>query len=146
VYCHFALLWFQEPVDVIREMARVSKNFVCCMAEYDYGARLDYPAELGVIRDGLAKGITSDGGDPYVGRKLNLYFKRAGLRADVGAYSHVMTQEELATGFEDEWRFIGQFTEMDERRIEQLKELEFTSIKKGTRFLFTPVFYAVAKK
>lgn len=146
VYCHFALLWFQKPVEVIREMARVSRNVVCCMAEYDYGARLDFPDELQVIRDQLAEGIAADGGDPFVGRKLNLYFKEAGLKTRTGAYSHVMTREELAEGFEDEWRFIGQFTDMDERELARLKELELASIEKGSRFLFTPVFYAVAKK
>ncbi len=54
VYCHFTLLWFREPVTVIQEMARVSKNWICCMAEYDYGARLDFPDEFICIRDRLA--------------------------------------------------------------------------------------------
>jgi len=146
MYCHLAVLWFKEPVKVVREMARVAKNIVCCMAEYDYGARLDFPDDFQVIRDELAEGILADGGDPFVGRKLKRYFQEAGLRAEVGAYSHVMTQEELSSGFEDEWKFIEQFTDMDEHELNELKEKEYESIQEGTRFLFTPVFYAVAHK
>lgn len=146
VFCHIALMWFQEPVKVIQEMARVSKNLVCCMAEYDYGARLDFPDEFQIIRDRLAEGITADGGDPFVGRKLNLFFREAGLEAEIGAYSHVMEQEQMREGYEGEWEFIEQFTDMDEDEREDLKKKEYESITKGTRFLFTPVFYAISRK
>jgi SAM-dependent methyltransferase len=90
VSCHIALMWFEKPVEAIREMARVSKDLICCMAEYDYGARVDFPDEFKIIRDKLAEQIISDGGDPFIGRKLNLYFREAGLEAEIGAYSHVM--------------------------------------------------------
>lgn len=146
VYCHFALLWFRKPVHVIREMARVSKNWICCIAEYDYGARLDYPDEFGYIRDKLVTGIESDGADPYVGRKLYEYFKEAGLKVEVGAYSHVMDHEQLLKGLEGEWSFIEKFTDMSNEEREELKRRESESIKAGTRFLFTPVFYALARK
>jgi ubiquinone/menaquinone biosynthesis C-methylase UbiE len=146
VYCHFTLMWFCEPVVVIREMARVAKNWICCMAEYDYGARLDFPDEFSYIRDKLAKGIESDGGDPYVGRKLHGYFKEAGLKAEVGAYCHVMDQEQLLAGLESEWDFISEFTDMNTTEQNELKRKEFDSIKAGTRFLFTPIFYAIARK
>ncbi len=146
VYCHFALLWFNEPIVVIQEMARVAKNWICCMAEYDYGARLDFPDEFKYIRDKLVKGIVSDGGDPYVGRKLHEYFKEAGLKAEVGAYCHVMDHEQLLEGFESEWSFIREFTDMNTAELNELKRREFDSIKAGTRFLFTPVFYAIGRK
>ena len=146
VYCHFTLMWFKRPAVAIREMARVSKNLICCMAEYDYGARLDFPDEFQVIRDRLAEGISTEGGDPYVGRKLSKYFREAGLEVEIGAYSHVMKQVELEEGFEDEWEFIGEFTDMDESELNELKGREYESIKEGARFLFTPVFYAVSKK
>ena len=146
VYCHMSVMWFKDPVKVIKEMARVSKNLVCCMAEYDYGARLDFPDEFQIIRDRLAEGITADGGDPYVGRKLNKYFKEAGMVAEIGAYCHVLEQEQMREGFESEWEFIEQFTDMDERERGELKRNEYESITKGTRFLFTPVFYAISRK
>jgi SAM-dependent methyltransferase len=146
VYCHFAIMWFAEPAVVIKEMARVAKSWVCCMAEYDLGARLDYPLEFEYIRDKLAKGIKTDGGDPYAGRKLYEYFKRAGLKAEVGAYSHVMDHEQMLAGFESEWSFIRKFTGMDSKELSELKKRELDSIREKTRFLFTPVFYALSKK
>lgn len=146
VYCHFALMWFQKPALAIKEMARVSKKWICCMAEYDYGARVDFPDEFIIIRDKLAEGIIADGGDPYVGRKLHMYFREAGMEAEVGAYSHVMDHEQMKKGFEGEWDFISEFTDMDEVQQEEIKRREFESIGEGTRFLFTPVFYAISKK
>ncbi|UCG68331.1 MAG: methyltransferase domain-containing protein [Thermoplasmata archaeon] len=146
VYCHFSLLWFFEPVIVIKEMARVAKSWICCMAEYDLGARLDYPLEFEYIRDKLADGIISDGGDPYVGRKLYEYFNEAGLKAEVGAYCHVMDHEQMLAGFESEWSFIQEFTDMDSKELNILKKRELNSIQGKNRFLFTPVFYALSKK
>lgn len=146
VYCHFSLMWFNEPVVVIQEMARVAKRWICCIAEYDYGARLDFPDEFKFIRDKLAEGIISDGGDPYVGRKLHEYFQEAGLKAEVGAYCHVMDHEQLLAGFENEWSFIREFTDMSDTELNEFKRSEFDSIKAGTRFLFTPVFYAISRK
>lgn len=146
VYCHFSLMWFNKPVVIIQEMARVAKRWICCMAEYDYGARLDFPEEFKFIRDKLVEGIISDGGDPYVGRKLHGYFKEAGLKAEVGAYCHVMDHEQLLAGFENEWSFIREFTDMDNAELNELKKSELDSIKAGNRFLFTPVFYAISRK
>jgi SAM-dependent methyltransferase len=146
VYCHFALLWFSEPHAVIKEMARVSKKWICCMAEYDYGARLDFPEEFGIIRDRLAEGIIADGGDPYVGRKIHKYFNEAGLEAEVGAYCHVMDRKELLAAHESEWKFIEEFTDIEPVELSKLKSRELETIKAGARFLFTPVFYAVAEK
>ena len=146
VYCHFSLLWFKKPAIVIKEMARVARSLICCMGEYDLGVRLDYPLEFEYIRDKLAEGIISDGGDPYVGRKLYEYFKRAGLKAEVGAYCHVMDHEQMLAGFESEWSFIQEFTDMNSKELGELKARELDSIRENTRFLFTPVFYALSKK
>jgi ubiquinone/menaquinone biosynthesis C-methylase UbiE len=146
VYCHFALLWFRDPAQVIQEMARVSKRWICSLAEYDYGARLDYPDEFQYVRNKIVKGIESDGGDPYVGRKLYKYFKEAGLKAEVGAYSNVMDHEQMFMGLEDEWNFLENFTDMSKEELGELKRKESESIRAGTRFLFTPVFFALARK
>jgi ubiquinone/menaquinone biosynthesis C-methylase UbiE len=146
VYCHIALMWFSEPVCALKEMARVSKKWICCLAEFDYGARVDFPDEFKIISDKLAERIIADGGDPYVGRKLHRYFSEAGLEAEVGAYCHVMNHEQLERGFEWEWDFIEEFTDMDEAELDRLKKNELESIKAKSRFLFTPVFYAIAQK
>lgn len=146
VYCHFSLMWFNKPYIVIQEMARVARRWICCMAEYDLGARLDYPSEFEYIRDKLAQGIISDGGDPYVGRKLYEYYKEAGLKAEVGAYCHVMDHEQMLAGFENEWSFIQEFTDIDSKELNELKRKELDSIRGKTRLLFTPVFYALSRK
>lgn len=52
-YCHYLLLWLNSPQDVLKEMQRVTKNtgWVCCFAEPDYSARIDYP----IFLEGLGK-------------------------------------------------------------------------------------------
>ena len=39
-YCHFLLLWVNDPLQVVREMARVS-DVVLALAEPDYSQRVD---------------------------------------------------------------------------------------------------------
>ena len=39
VYCSFLLLWVKDPLEVLKEMKRVSRGSVVCLAEPDYGGR-----------------------------------------------------------------------------------------------------------
>ncbi|MHA1541616.1 MAG: class I SAM-dependent methyltransferase, partial [Candidatus Hodarchaeales archaeon] len=43
--CHYLLLWIENPIDVLKEMYRVTRvgGWIACLAEPDYGGRIDYP-------------------------------------------------------------------------------------------------------
>ncbi len=47
-FCHYLLLWITNPISILREMTRVTKinGWICCFAEPDYLARIDYPSRL----------------------------------------------------------------------------------------------------
>ena len=45
VYCHYLLLWVHDPLQVVREMARVGRS-VLALAEPDYSQRVDEPTAL----------------------------------------------------------------------------------------------------
>jgi len=68
VYCTFLMLWLDDPLSTLDEMSRVSRDRVLCLAEPDFGARIDYPEDLGPVRNLIIDGIRQRGGDPEIGR------------------------------------------------------------------------------
>ena len=48
VFCHYFLLWVNEPLQAVREMKRVTRpgGHVLALAEPDYFSRVDAPDEL----------------------------------------------------------------------------------------------------
>ena len=81
VYCSFLMLWLDHPAKAIGEMKRVAKDWVICLAEPDYGGRIDHPGELTNLTKYLALDIKGLGGDPFVGRKLRAFFNDNGMEA-----------------------------------------------------------------
>ena len=147
VYCSFLLLWVKDPEQVVREMARVSRRFVFCLAEPDYGARISHPAQFERLNDMLCDGIRAKGGDPEIGRKLREIFKRAGVEAQIGAHAGVWDVETMKREMEGEWRFIEETAKFhsDAERLE-LERIWKESVQKGEALLYNPYFYAVGEK
>lgn len=147
-YCSFLLLWVRDPVKVVSEMARVSRDWVVCLAEPDMGARIDYPDELRPVAGMVREGVAAEGGDPLIGRKLRSVFKEAGLDADIGAHPGVWGIEKLREESEAEWRYL-ELTAEDAGRSEALAALKPAwdrAVREGTLFQHNPVFYAFARK
>jgi ubiquinone/menaquinone biosynthesis C-methylase UbiE len=148
--CHFLLLWVIDPVAVVSEMARVTQpgGVVLALAEPDYGGRIDYPVELGVLGDWQQTSLGQQGANPLIGRKLRALFHQAGL-SDVeagllgGQWSGMPSSEER----EIEWRVL----EEDIKKIQnltgtseviRLQKLDELAWERGERILFVPTFYA----
>ena len=147
VYCSFLLLWVKDPVRVMEEMGRVSGKWVVCLAEPDYGARIDYPEGLSEVPGILARGITEMGGDPFVGRKLRSIFKDAHLEAEIGVHPGVWSIERLREESEAEWAWIeAGMKGCNESEIERLRSAWREALRDGTLFQYNPIFYALAKK
>lgn len=148
VYCSFLLLWVKDPVKVVSEMKRVSRRWVICMAEPDFGARIDYPEEVSALRELIIDGIRRDGGDPFIGRKLRSVYSRCGLDPDIGVHPGIWSSDKLRKESADEWRYI-EMTVAPDRRGEELakaKRAWFAGLDDGSLFQFNPIFYAFAKK
>jgi SAM-dependent methyltransferase len=80
--CHFLLLWVANPLGVLLEMKRVTRpgGGVLCLAEPDYGARIDYPeglAELGALQE---EALRAQGACTRMGRRLRALLHQAGLK------------------------------------------------------------------
>ena len=71
VYCSFLLLWVKEPKLVVKEMRRVSRQWVVCLAEPDMGGRIDHPSSLIGLKDLLIEGMLTSRGGPIGGKEAD---------------------------------------------------------------------------
>jgi SAM-dependent methyltransferase len=148
VYCSFLMLWLDDPMRVIGEMKRVSKHWVICLAEPDYGGRIDHPAELTILTRYLADEIRELGGDPYVGRKLRSFFNGNGMKAEIGAHQGVWDLEMLQHQSKEEWASIERAAErhVDATALREGKAAWEEGLSTGDLFQYNPVFYALGRK
>jgi SAM-dependent methyltransferase len=148
-FCHFVLLWVNDPLRVVCEMARVvvPGGAVLALAEPDYGGRIDYPPELSVLGEGQQQSLRLQGADPEMGRKLAGIFHLAGLTA---IETGVLGGQWRSAPSKDEWDLEWLVMEHDLKGdpgkaidADRLKALDWTAWQSGERVLFVPTFYAL---
>jgi SAM-dependent methyltransferase len=148
VYCSFLMLWLDDPTKAIGEMKRVAKHWVICLAEPDYGGRIDHPTELSLLTRYLACEIKELGGDPYVGRKLRSFFNENGMKAEIGVHQGVWDLEMLQHQSKGEWasieRAVGR--PVDAAALREGKDVWDEALKAGDMFQYNPIFYALGRK
>jgi SAM-dependent methyltransferase len=111
VFCHFLLLWLDDPLDVLEEMLRLTRPSGCLMAfaEPDYGGRLDYPRQFGELGELQIEALERQGADPYIGRRLRALFVEAGAREVFsGVLGAEWTSSELQSSLEAEREILSQ--------------------------------------
>lgn len=147
-YCSFLLLWVKNPEKVLSEMMRVSRSWIVCLAEPDFGARIDYPKEFSVLARIAEDGVRAEGGDPLIGRKLRSIFHQCGLDSEIGIHPGVWGIEKLREEAEAEWRYLELTARGNEERarLDELHPLWVRALEDGSLFQFSPVFYAFARK
>jgi SAM-dependent methyltransferase len=158
--CHFVLMWVADPLQAVREMARVVRpgGFVLLCGEPDYGGRLDWP-ELPIGR-WQVEGLRRQGADPLLGRRLRQLSAAAGLRADVGIIPSHWDIDALRENWEQEWTWLARDVRLRPSGSGQDEPAAIVSpsafasaqnqaraaIEEGTRLVFIPIFYAVDSK
>ena len=147
VYCTFLLMWLDDPGRALTEMARVSRRWVLCLAEPDFGARIDHPEDLSGIRDLIVEGFRARGADPHMGRKLRELYRWAGLSAEIGIHGGVWDVERLRLEFEDEWAYVeGAARGRPPGEMTRLRADWEKALDAGTALSFNPIFYAIGRK
>ncbi|MBI5354518.1 MAG: class I SAM-dependent methyltransferase [Chloroflexi bacterium] len=145
-YCHFLLLWVNNPLQVMREMARVS-NQVLAIAEPDYSQRVDEPNELVSLGKWQTESLRRQGANPSFGSQLAETFYQAGIKLiETGP---IQSQEVMRTGedWESEWTVI----QSDLRgiapsgEIQKMKSLDESARRQGKRILHVPTYFAWGK-
>lgn len=148
VYCSFLLLWVENPLIVLKEMRRVSSQWVACFAEPDYGGRLDYPAELSDQTELVAADIQDKGGDPFLGRRLRSLYSQAGMSAEIGVHMGIWGLDRLRDESDEElkWLGAGASPEKNAEKLEALRTARNEAYRVGALFQFNPIFYAIGRK
>lgn len=146
VYCHFYLLWTRDPLQAVREMKRVARRngHILALAEPDYGARVDKPAELKIIGARQAESLKRQGADPGFGARLAEVFFQAGIKLHETGTVQPVAQEPSANELEIEWEVMRSDLAgtVDEGEIQKLKLLDARARSRGERVLHVPTYFA----
>ncbi|HQV62781.1 MAG TPA: methyltransferase domain-containing protein [Anaerolineales bacterium] len=145
-YCHFLLLWVNDPLQVVREMARVS-DVVLALAEPDYSQRVDEPAALKVLGEWQAESLRRQGANPFFGAQLAETFHQAGISIiETGPIQSGAVMRSVED-WENEWEVIeadlgGWIPSVE---IQKMKELDKGARSRNERTLHVPTFFAWGK-
>jgi SAM-dependent methyltransferase len=147
VFCTFLLMWLDDPGRALAEMVRVSRRWTLCLAEPDFGARIDHPEGLAEVRDMVVQGFRARGADPYMGRKLRELYVGAGMTAEIGIHPGVWDTERLREEFADEWGYLVKAaTGADPGALELIRQAWEDALETGTALSFNPIFYALGRR
>ena len=142
--CHYFLMWVKKPLMVLEEMRRVTRvgGWIACLAEPDYGGRLDYPASE-LWEELLLESLSAP--DPFIGRKIRTLFLEVGLQAEMGLQSAVLSPNVIMELYHAEFERLAYFLGKNNASLAKLKYiLEKHDSRKY--FSFMPVFFALARK
>jgi SAM-dependent methyltransferase len=147
--CHFLLLWVNDPLQVLNEMARVchSDGYVLVLAEPDYGGRIDFPEGLSQIGKWQIQSLKEQGANPFIGRELRSLFSRAGFaNIQVGILGGQWAENDPVEEFEIEWEvFTSDLDHHPEfnKANKSLKLIDRIARESHERILYVPTFYAI---
>jgi ubiquinone/menaquinone biosynthesis C-methylase UbiE len=146
-YCHYLLLWLENPVQILIEMARVthSGGHIIALAEPDHASRLDYPPPLDHLGEMQTASLQAQGVDTQLGRKLANNFQEAGLReVEYGILGAHWLADDLHDFDTSEWEIIHKDLNqsLSKDQLVELKEMDIEARQAGLRVLFVPTFYA----
>ena len=149
-FCHFLLLWVQDPLLALLEMKRLTRpgGAVLALAEPDYDSRVDKPVALAPLGRWQTESIRRQGADPGLGSRLAALFQQAGIQPIETGSLRRGGERLLAPAEQDlEWEVL----EADlagwvaEREIQGMKSLDKQAWERGERVLHVPTYFAWGK-
>ena len=150
-FCHYLLLWIDDPLTVIKEMSRVTKKngWICCFAEPDYLSRIDYPSPLDQLGQIQNASLSTQGVNLSTGRNVANWLIQSGFtNIHWGIFGSHQKVKNNTTNTTSEWEIIQRDLEVlfPEEEIQKYKEIEYNAQTQGIRILFIPTFYAYGQK
>lgn len=146
VYCHFLLLWVNDPLQALLEMKRVTKpdGYVIAFAEPDYEHRIDQPGELVQLGKWQTEALRRQGADPSLGARLTDLFFQAGIKLiETGSIQSVRNDPTVEEQ-EVEWAVIEADLagSVPEAEIQKMKMIDTQAWADGKRVLHVPTYFA----
>ncbi|PKO05654.1 MAG: hypothetical protein CVU41_11340 [Chloroflexi bacterium HGW-Chloroflexi-3] len=150
-FCHYLLLWINDPEIVIKEMSRVTKKsgWICCFAEPDYLSRIDDPPPLDKLGQMQNSSLSNQGVNLSTGRNISYWLMQTRLsNIHWGIFGSHQKVESNIINADSEWATIQCDLEKlyTVEEILNYKEIEDNARTQGIRILFIPTFYAYAQK
>jgi ubiquinone/menaquinone biosynthesis C-methylase UbiE len=147
VFCHYVLLWLDDPRHALNEMRRVAEpgGAVLALAEPDYGGRIDYPEALARLGRWQSQALQAQGADPRIGRRLAGLFKQAGLiEVECGVLGAQWSEKPSDEDIEMEWQVMrNDLAEaIPAEELDALERIDRQAAQAGERVLYVPTFYA----
>jgi len=146
-FCHFLLLWVDDPLLALLEMKRVTcpGGAVLALAEPDYDSREDKPDALAVLGRWQTESLRRQGADPGLGSRLASLFRQAGIRPiETGTLQG--GRQRLPTSAEQnlEWAMLEADLEgrVPGEEIRRMKLLDEQAWERGERVLHVPTYFA----
>ena len=144
-FCHFLLLWVRDPLQAVREMARVTGpgGSVLALAEPDYSQRVDQPESLAPLGRWQAEALRQQGADPSFGARLADTFARAGIEIIETGTIQRSENEAPRAERDQEWAVLE--ADLAEsvagEDIQKMKRLDEQAWERGERVLFVPTYF-----
>jgi len=151
LYCHFLLLWLNDPLAALIEMRRAARpgGFVVAFAEPDYGGRLDHPAELSELGRLQEQSLRRQGADARLGRRLKALFQQAGLiHLESGVLGAQWAGQPSPEEIQLEWQVLENDLKaiLSKERLTRLRQIDWDAWQARERILYIPTFYAFGQK
>jgi ubiquinone/menaquinone biosynthesis C-methylase UbiE len=151
VFCHFLLLWVNDPREVLVEAYRVARpsGVVLCLAEPDYGGRVDYPLELAPLGKWQQESLKQQGADPLIGRRLRALYQEAGFSdVEAGVLGGQWQDQSSEQEQQGEWQMLVHDLgdHIPSQTLERLKTVDAAARARGERILYIPTFWAWGRK
>ena len=145
-FCHFLLLWVRDPLQAVREMARVTRpgGNVLALAEPDYSQRVDKPVSLAPLGKWQAEALARQGADPTFGAQLADTFTRAGIDIIEAGTIQRSKNEASREEQEIEWTVLEAdlASSIPDAELQKMKQLDEKAWVKGERVLHVPTYFA----
>jgi SAM-dependent methyltransferase len=146
VYCHFLLLWVDDPLQALLEMKRVANPgaHILAFAEPDYNARVDKPPELVPLGQRQTESLRRQGADPGLGARLADLFFTAGIEIVETGTIHNADHELSPEDWQTEWAVIeSDLTGLiPSAELHKMKTLDQKARAWGERVLHVPTYFA----
>jgi ubiquinone/menaquinone biosynthesis C-methylase UbiE len=146
VYCHYFLLWVNDPLQAVLEIKRVTRKHghILALAEPDYDSRVDKPDELKQLGEWQKESLRRQGADPSFGSRLAETFFQAGIQIHETGTIQSVRNDPTAEEREMEWAVIEADLEdsVPDAEIQKMKLIDKQAWAKGERVLHVPTYFA----
>jgi len=145
VYCHYFLLWVNDPLQAILELKRVTRKggHLLALAEPDYYSRVDTPDELKTVGEWQRESLKRQGANPGFGSQLAETFFQAGIKIHETGTIQGVRNDPTVGEREMEWAVIKSDLagSVPKAEIQKMKRIDERAWERGERVLYVPTYF-----